>query len=151
VKRSNVSRRRFILALPILVVTLIAGRFLTRQLGRDAFEEEMIRIVRKNLPYLRVADGAISSFARDLQKYEAGFSGASVQALKDSETTLCEKFLLSTDFFWNGSELDRDVHYRAYHDPYISRCANPFFYQPGRSQHSSACQVAPRTTFAGSS
>ena len=150
-KPTGVTRRRFIWGLPIFALTLIAGHFFgtrwgqskpsDRQAAQSAFEQELIRIIRSKLPYLKVGDGEISSFAKDLQKYEPSFSSASVQALKNSETTLCEKFILSTDFFWSGSDPTQDAHYRAYHDPYISKCTNPFFYQGAQNS----------STFAGSS
>ena len=41
------------------------------------------------------------------------------------EDTLVSTYLLSTDFFWNGSDESRTVNYVAYYDP-NRPCHNPF-------------------------
>jgi len=42
------------------------------------------------------------------------------------EERIISKFLLSTDFFWNGADSSKALTYQGYHDPHDRPCVNPF-------------------------
>lgn len=52
--------------------------------------------------------------------------GASLRRLEDN---IVSKYLLSTDFFQNGSTSNMPVQYLSFYDPYVSICRNPFLNQ----------------------
>lgn len=46
--------------------------------------------------------------------------------LRNFEERLISKFLLSTDFFWDGANEAQPVTYLSYYDPHRTPCQNPF-------------------------
>jgi hypothetical protein len=119
-------------------------------LGRLGFRMEIASILRRRLGFLKMDEGGIRAFAKDQTRatfskkiptwnrlrYHMLASGASSfkrfyrstdtpSRMGRFEDTLVSTYLLSSDFFWNGSDESRAVNYVAYYDP--SRpCHNPF-------------------------
>jgi hypothetical protein len=102
-------------------------------------------IVRNQLPYLKLAPGALAAFARDvaenrhlsdrqreamlfgvrLSRGLAGLAGGETrEKVETFEIQLVSLFLMSTDFFQNGADIAKTVNYVALADPYVSACSN---------------------------
>ena len=119
-------------------------------LGRVGFRMEIASILRRRLGFLKLDEGGVRAFAKDQTRatfskkiptwnrlrYHMLASGASsykrFYRSTDShsrmgrfEDTLVSTYLLSSDFFWNGSDESRKVSYVAYYDP-NRPCHNPF-------------------------
>ena len=119
-------------------------------LGRLGFQVEIASILRRRLGFLKLDEGGIRAFAKDQTRaifgkkipnwnrlrYHLTASGASSfkrfyrsadtrSRFARFEDTLVSTYLLSSDFFWNGSDESRKVNYVAYYDP-LRPCNNPF-------------------------
>jgi hypothetical protein len=119
-------------------------------LGRLGFQMEIASILRRRLGFLKMDEGGIRAFAKDQTRgtfskkiptwnrlrYHMLASGASSfkrfyrstdarSRMGGFEDTLVSTYLLSSDFFWNGSDESRTVNYVAYYDP-NRPCHNPF-------------------------
>jgi hypothetical protein len=119
-------------------------------LGRLGFQMEIASILRRRLGFLKLDEGGVRAFAKDQTRatfskkiptwnrlrYHMLASGASSfkRFYRSTDTrfrmgrfedTLVSTYLLSSDFFWNGSDESRTVNYVAYYDP-NRPCHNPF-------------------------
>ena len=119
-------------------------------LGRLGFQMEIASILRRRLGFLKLDDGGVRAFAKDQTRatfskkipswnrlrYHMLASGASSfkrfyrstdthSRMGRFEDALVSTYLLSSDFFWNGSDESRKVNYVAYYDP-NRPCHNPF-------------------------
>jgi hypothetical protein len=119
-------------------------------LGRLGFQVEIASILRRRLGFLKLDEGGIRAFAKDQTRamfnkkiptwnrlrYHLTASGASSfkrfyrstdtrSRFARFEDTLVSTYLLSSDFFWNGSDESRKVNYVAFYDP-LRPCNNPF-------------------------
>jgi len=129
------SNRRAFLASLVSFVSLGAGAWWwwrgqespPQPENTDPWTKLTAETLRQLLPYLQVDDDGVAQFARDLRakgqhtllhRAKAGNVGA--------REWLGQQFLLSSDFFWNGADVSKIVRYRAYYDPYVQPCANPF-------------------------
>jgi hypothetical protein len=119
-------------------------------LGRLGFQVEIASILRRRLGFLKLDEGGIRAFAKDQTRATLGKKIPTwnrlryhLQASRASsfkrfyrstdtrsrfarfEDALVATYLLSSDFFWNGSDESRKVNYVAYYDP-LRACNNPF-------------------------
>jgi hypothetical protein len=119
-------------------------------LGRLGFQVEIASILRRRLGFLKLDEGGIRVFAKDQTRamfgkkiptwnrlrYHLTASGASSfkrfyrstdtrSRFARFEDTLVSTYLLSSDFFWNGSDESRKINYVAFYDP-NRPCHNPF-------------------------
>jgi hypothetical protein len=119
-------------------------------LGRLGFQMEIASILRRRLGFLKLDEGGVRAFAKDQTRatfgkkiptwnrlrYHMLASGASSfkrfyrstgthSRMGGFEDALVSTYLLSSDFFWNGSDESREVNYVAYYDP-NRPCNNPF-------------------------
>jgi hypothetical protein len=119
-------------------------------LGRLGFQVEIASILRRRLGFLKLDEGGIRAFAKDQTRamfnkkiptwnrlrYHLTASGASSfkrfhrstdtrSRFARFEDTLISTYLLSSDFFSNGSDESRKVNYVAFYDP-LRPCNNPF-------------------------
>ena len=78
--------------------------------------------IRKHFADLTIDDAGLRRFVADYEKHVGRIKPYSVT----SNATLFQKFLLSSDYYRNGADPKRPVHYVAFHDPYVSPCWNPF-------------------------
>jgi hypothetical protein len=118
--------------------------------GRLGFQMEVVSILRRRLGFLKLEEGGVRAFAKDqtratfdkkiptwnrLRYHFVASNASSFKRFSRStdmrsrmgtfEDTLVSTYLLSSDFFWNGSDESRKVNYVAYYDP-IRPCHNPF-------------------------
>jgi hypothetical protein len=109
------------------------------------FQDLIVSILEDNLSYLDLGDIDLYAFADEYIADEGSFGmkgtlyalgypvikRAEFLNLEREETTMfnqrmLERFLLSTDFFWNDADETRKIQYLAYNNPIHSPCANPF-------------------------
>lgn len=118
----SVDRRRFLLAAlatPLVAWLPACGR-------RDGETEAIVAAIRDGLGSLRLDDADLRVFAREF------LARADRRTLASRATDpagfvyeVCNRFLLSTDFFGSGADETRPIRYTAYYDPYLG-CRNPF-------------------------
>lgn len=122
-----------------------------RGLGQPGYVDDLIvRILRRNLSYLTLADADLRAFAADvtadqsvLQTRDTRLAALAYPlypnlpdalmddaTLKPIEDDLVSRFLLSSDFFWNGADEATPVAYLGYYIPGRSPCFNPLL-RPG--------------------
>ncbi len=140
------NKRRFLLVGLGAVVALGLG---VAGLAPVIGAAELASHVRKRLSWLKLDEAGLNAFAKDQvhallakrptsnrMKYHfmAVFSKSFTQwnHSNDKRTrnermvdTFCETYLLSSDFFRNGADPARTVHYMSLYDPMIP-CGNPF-------------------------
>jgi len=141
------SRRRFVKlglgAVALAGAGTVAGWYLS--------EAEIVSAVRRRLPFLRLDEAGLHTFAKDQMNallakrptwyrwkyhvrllFQKPTAAASWGRTSDQRTrrermedNLATLFLLSSDFFTNGAEETRVVKYVALYDP-MRPCGNPF-------------------------
>lgn len=140
-----INRRHFIASAAAAMAGVVGWRFIH---GSD--EDAIIAVLRKRLPYLKLDASGVHDYAKDLaaQKIVASarlrmldvagpiytrfalpdYKNALVWELKHGEERVVSLYLLSSDFFVNGCNVDKTVHYLKYYDPvrYPRACTNPF-------------------------
>jgi hypothetical protein len=80
------------------------------------------RRIRKHFADLTIDEAGLQRFVRDYEKHVGRVKFYSVS----SNGLLFSKFLLSTDYYRNGADPKKPVHYVAFFDPYVTPCWNPF-------------------------
>ncbi len=117
--------------------------------GRGAAETHIVTVVRRRLSFLKLDEAGLQKFASDqvgvllakrptwgrlkyhfLNAFTKSFSkyDRSTDTRTRSERTadgFASTYLLSSDFFRNGSDPSRTVQYVSFYDPMIP-CGNPF-------------------------
>ncbi len=104
--------------------------FLGSGCGDDGLEESndlllssetspLARELMQHFSYLSIEPSVTESFASDFERHGGRWA-------PDSQPAPYSRFLASTDFFQNGGDEAKPVHYVTYYDPYISPCYNPF-------------------------
>ncbi|MEX2208618.1 MAG: hypothetical protein WEF50_20575 [Myxococcota bacterium] len=110
-------RRTFVLgALGAAAAVAFGWRRLPRRGSAARTPEEIEADLREYYAYLEFDDALLGAFMRDLARLP--------QPLHRGE--LRRRFLLSTDFFVSGEDESRPLAYRAFCDPYLSPCYQPF-------------------------
>ncbi len=108
--------------------------------------DAIVMVLRKRLNYLDLDAAGLRAFARDLvaanqiseirlralsaisplyEQYDSSAQGALPHAIRHGEERIVSDYLLSSDFFANGLDEKRIVHYLGFYDP-LKACANPF-------------------------
>jgi hypothetical protein len=123
---------------------VVSGVFAWRFL-RSTDIDAMVRILNKRLDYLRLDDEGVQKFASDLSKighvssaklrivptlgmlYDHLPDGHNfiLDAIRHGEERVVSSYLLSSDFFVNGSDPSRIVKYLGMYDP-LRACGTPF-------------------------
>ena len=143
-------RRRFILG---LAGAGVAVGVIVPVFGRMGVEAEIASAVRKRLSFLHLDEEGLRQFAKDhvaillakrpsLSRIKTrirglftkppppfGFSTDRRSSGQRSADNLATVYLLSSDFFVNGSDASRTVQYVAHYDP-MRACSNPFARKP---------------------
>jgi hypothetical protein len=138
-----IKRRHFIWG---LVAGGTVAALLSWRIGSSTRQDGVIAILRKRLPYLKLDDQGLHEFARDfLTKAEMSTAKLRLiaafaplygrlsnspehlvaRSLRFGEERIAARFLLSSDFFANGADETRIVHYVQFYDP-MRACGNPF-------------------------
>ena len=138
------TRRNFIL---LSILGLIAIFFAL--IGIPTFNNTIEKILKKDLNFLKIQDGAISKFVKEADEsghwntlyfdrnkkiivvlYTIFLNPIIKLPSQYKYTQLREKivgeFLLSTDFFMNKMDESREIQYFSIYDPYKRPCSNPF-------------------------
>jgi hypothetical protein len=117
--------------------------------GRAGAEAHIVTVVRRRLSFLKLDEAGLREFASDqvgallakrptwnrlkyhfLNAFTRSFSKydrSSDKRSRSERTTdgFASTYLLSSDFFRNGADTSRAVHYVSFYDPMIP-CGNPF-------------------------
>ena len=110
-----------------------------------AAEQRLKRLLRSRLGYLKISDEVIQAFTNDYMKdpehrfdhfrtitYPGQRMVYGYEMFADHlpifrfERFVISSFLLSTDFFQEGAQVDRPLRYLRYNDRYSVGCGNPF-------------------------
>ena len=118
---SEVTRRRLLVA----ALGAAAGAVLAWLHGLVLGPEKgaaspIAEILKRRLEYLDLEPDGVASFAEHYAREVHPQPGPEL------EDDVVVRFLLSSDFFWNGADESRAVRFTRYHDPYAAACANPF-------------------------
>lgn len=134
-------RRYFLLSGLAGVCGLVGWRY-----ARATDEGAILKVLYKRLYYLKLDEAGARQFAHDL--VTAGLiSSARLRfidaagplytvpamagnnkfdsAIRHGEDRVVTQYLMSSDFFKNGADETRTIHYAGYYDPMIA-CGNPF-------------------------
>lgn len=152
------TRRKFLLGLGSVGVLGGLGLW---GFGRDGIENAIVSVLRKRLDFLNLHEPGLNAFAADqtskilakrvsmgrlryhfLSAVSSSFKRyerASVARTRRerAEDLLVSTYLLSSDFFINGSDESREVRYVAYYDA-MRPCNNPFARPPEDPQSAQA-------------
>lgn len=138
----KISRRNLILA-GSGGIAVLAGRSAWILADSNARPDMIASVVRDELPYMRIPAETLNAFVADYVNFVktqdfdiltrlAGFKIGGIMRSSRSKTrqnsireSIASKFLLSTDFFSNGSDISQQVNYVAFADPYQNSCSNP--------------------------
>jgi len=135
-------KRRYFLLAGFAGICGIAGwRFAV-----SSEQAAIAKVLHKRLGYLKLEPAGVQQFCRDLAATGA-ISGGRLRfidavgplytlpalsadnkidnAIRHGEDRVVTLYLLSTDFFKNGADVNRTVSYVRYYDPMIA-CGNPF-------------------------
>jgi hypothetical protein len=135
----KISRRTFILSvLASGLLSSLGGWWILKPTSNV---DMIVGLVRKKLNYLQIDEAGLNAFAKDFAKEGSRASKKltiishlyihtnlldSMSRMNDLGDRFAKNFLLSSDFFWNGSDVTRVVKYLGFYDPYVSPCRNPF-------------------------
>ncbi len=113
---------------------------------RSSEEDAIVAVLRKRLDYLRLEHRGVLLFARDFReqhivsprrlrmvslfepvyvRIDPGGRNLLTGLLRNGEERIASSFLLSSDFFANGSDESRMVRYLGLYNA-LQGCANPF-------------------------
>lgn len=144
----KLSRRKF-LALGLAAACAPLYAWYAWRWGNPA--DIVVAILKRRVGHLHVEPGTFHDFAKDYvasrSKYErelAMLSAISLplqfyspyrwfahgHALRRLEDNIVSDYLLSTDFFANGGNEQRNIAYISFYDPYTRPCSNPFNRSP---------------------
>ena len=134
-------RRTFVLSTAAGVLGLVSLRY-----GLSKPESAIAKVLYKRLPYLKLDEAGVRRFAADVCARDvisnfrldmldsAGplYTGIAMSpdgrigsTLRHGEDRVVTQYLISSDFFINGADINRIVLYRGYFNPMIA-CGNPF-------------------------
>ena len=135
---NRINRRKFIIYATTVPMYLFLGASWLRS-GRKSLDLFIVDILKKRLDYLIVDDATLFRFAQVV--VDNGFNPNRLWklrgylyseyrlfdwALEEYAEVIAAQFLMSSDFFWNGADLSREVKFRAFYDPLRQPCLNPF-------------------------
>jgi len=142
---TKMNRRRFILSALVSGILLYAGGWWNFKVRKGDISDIVVTLVRKKLDYLQIDEAGLEQFAIDFAGTRAPMFALrlswmgmfsplyahtnvldSTNAVDVFGEEVAKLFLLSSDFFWNGSDITREVKYIKFYNPYTRPCANPF-------------------------
>jgi len=144
----KIGRRKFVIVSLFSGVSLLFGGWWLFKVRKGDATDIIISILKKRVGYLKIDKVDLDKFAADYQniisakrRYLGSWSGLltpiyrfvdifditpfsdDFRSFEEFTVTL---FLLSSDFFDKGADLNRPVKYNGLYDPYQSGCDNPF-------------------------
>ena len=139
-------RRSFLKGALVAVASLPVVGGVAYWLKQRTPDDYVWQVVQTHLPYLKVTREQVNQFTQDYLQYygeRRGLNPALVQVmvsfedwfkvfpalrgqLERMEQQLARDFLLATDFFQQGAEVQRPVQYVGVYSPYLRACTLPF-------------------------
>ncbi|MGD9843506.1 MAG: hypothetical protein AB7U99_11535 [Steroidobacteraceae bacterium] len=139
-------RRTFLYSGAVAISALAAW-----QLSKGSDEETIAMVVRRRLDYLKLEPDGLRKFAHDMAQLHVIFSArmralssispiytrfslsaannSLANLLRHGEDRIVSSYLISSDFFINGTDESRVVNYLGMIDP-LRACGNPFARSP---------------------
>ena len=139
-------RRTFVVLTSLAIVTIpTTGKLVVG--GAEKISYDYISgIIAKKLSYLRYDSDMVTKFICDYSRSCSGVGSMDVHRLSslasvkillkllpstralinDLEEKIARDFLLSTDFFQNGSDVSKPLKYLGLYEPRLRPCTNPF-------------------------
>ena len=125
--------------------------FTSWELLANSKDDTIVMVLRRRLDYLTLDPGGVMAFARDISNLNlisgsrlhmlavltpvyaklhlSNGNNAPAHALRHGEDRVVSTYLISSDFFVNGADKSRVVHYLGLLDP-LRACGNPFARSP---------------------
>ena len=126
--RSPLTRRGFLQSAALLLVAAggavwLRGRDAAQLLAERAFDLvwNPNRRLRYHYAYLDLDPASVDAYVLDFEHYVSR-----LPRFTRWPDDVYTRFLLSTDFFWNGADQARRVRYVAFYQPQVRPCSNPF-------------------------
>jgi hypothetical protein len=126
------------------------GGVLGLRVALSSPQSAIVKVLHKRLGYLKLEASGVQRFARDLAARN-GISATRLRIIDSAgplytapalsshtrlndgilhgEERVTTLYLMSSDFFKNGADESREVHYLGYYDPMVA-CNNPFARPP---------------------
>ena len=141
---NRMTRRKFIKAILIITVVVLLNVFLFVN-----FNYIVKQTIKRRLSYLNFNSDSLEKFiadadAKNLWDMHFGYRNKKLfikahffidnplfslpykHKYEEYSDFIVSRFLLSTDFFYNKMNTDREIKYLALHEPYFRPCSNPF-------------------------
>jgi hypothetical protein len=138
-------RRTFLWSTAAGICGLIGWQFAT-----SSEKGAIVKVLYKRLPYLKLDGAGVQQFAaaavarKENSRLKLSLldatgpaythlalapNGALTDAIRWGEERLVTEYLLSSDFFINGTDANLTVHFLGFYDPLVA-CSNPFARPP---------------------
>jgi len=111
----------------------------------NRYRDLVVSVLRRNLAYLNLDEIDLYAFADEFVADRGTFGmrghllalafpvldrvdflNPRQEQMERFEYRVVSRFLLSTDFFWNGADESRPIRYVSYNSPFQRACGNPF-------------------------
>lgn len=144
----KISRRKFVIVSLFSGVSLLVGGWWFFKVRKGDATDIIVSILKKRAGYLKTDPADLEKFAADFQtiisakrRYLGSWSGLLTplyrvvdifditpfsEDFRSFEEFTVTLFLLSSDFFEKGADLNKPVKYYELFDPYENGCDNPF-------------------------
>ena len=141
----RISRRTFLLTALVGGVSICVGSIWFVGSRRGGVAELIASVVRKKLHFLQIDENGLQQFAQDFGELAEATYGdglnwltwfrplyeytnllTSVDMVDVPAEQIAGLFMMSSDFFREGSDETRVIEYVRLYDPYSRVCANPF-------------------------
>lgn len=143
--RSQIGRRTFLLTTLLGGAAACAGSLWWLRLREVGVADFVASVVRNKLNFLQIEEGGLRTFSQDFEALAKAAHEdrliwlawyrqinkhtnllSSILMIDVPDEQIAGLFLMSSDFFWHGSDETREVEYIGLYDPYDRPCANPF-------------------------
>ena len=142
----NINRRQFILASIAVSMSAVLGFWWIAKVRDNDITDIVRAILARKTPYLRFEESELEKFCAayvsassdDFVIWNLSWKGLfspfvvhtslldSTDVLDEFGEAIARQFLLSTDFFREGADIERSVRFAGLYDPYSRYCPNPF-------------------------
>jgi hypothetical protein len=121
-------RRAFLLSLALSLAAVCGAVWWRGLTGAQLLAERALDVVwspnrrlRYHYHYLDLDPASVDTYIREFEHYVSR-----LPRFGSWPDAVYSRFLLSTDFFWQGADEARRVRYVGFYEPYARACLNPF-------------------------
>jgi hypothetical protein len=128
--RPLLSRRNLLIASALGVTGAAGAQYVARPMLRPYYQRYLLNQHKNRLiNFLTAQTQGLKIDPADIAKYvdeHFKFAGSPYYNRYATEEKILVNFMLSTDFFFNGSDETKPIKYLGYNDPYLRPCYDPF-------------------------